>query len=118
MKEAFNYFLLMIFFYCVELLIFNLVLLASSLESVSVNFIIRTSMVILFAKVVKKYIFPDTKKFFKLFYLLAAINPILSSFLLWLISEFFVSNINYIKIAGDVITSLVLFVILKKATKN
>lgn len=118
MKEAFKYYCLIIAIYCIELALFNIALYATSLESISINFFIRGLMIILFSRMVKKYVYPDSKEFYKTFYLLAAVNPILSSFLLWLISKFVMYDINFIKIFGDVVTSLILFLVLRKTFKN
>jgi hypothetical protein len=113
MKEFIKYYLLMIACYLSELLMFNLLISVSSMDYLGINFFLRCLMVLIFAKTTQKFIFPKNKNFYKTFYLLAAINPIISSFFLWFFGELIPFNINFIKILGDIITSIIFFFSLK-----
>jgi hypothetical protein len=70
-------------------------------------------MVILTAGIVKFFVFRDSKNFFQLFFILSVINPFMSSTSLFFLFGMLGMNIIIAKIIGDILTSLILFYVLK-----
>ena len=117
MNDALKYYSLIIICYLIELYIFNFFKFSELIKPEIINFFIRFIMVIFAAVLIKIYVFPDKNNFFKIFFFLSIINPLISSISLFFLYKVFEINIMSAKIIGDILTSILLFIILKISLK-
>lgn len=113
MNDIVKYYGLIIICYLIELYFFNFFQFINFIQPEIINFLIRFIMVILTAGIVKFFVFRDSKNFFQLFFILSVINPFMSSTSLFFLFGMLGMNIILAKIIGDILTSLILFYVLK-----
>ena len=117
MNDALKYYSLIIICYIPELYLFNFFQLIEFIQPEVINFLIRFIMVFLTAGLIKFFVFRNRNNFFKLYFILSIINPILSTISLFFLFGILGINIIYAKILGDIFTSLLLFLVLKTFLK-
>ena len=87
-------------------------------EIIYLNFIVRIASCVLAAYIFKKYLFTDAKGFYKKFLIIASITPAFSTFLLVLLIQLINLDLIYLKVASDVVSSVLAFFILRVTLKN
>ena len=108
-----KYYLYISIFYTFEMMLFFF--LKSFFEDVILlNIFIRTTFVIFSSLILKRKVFHDAKYFYQGYYLIAAINPLLSSLILFVIINFFLWDILVIKFLADLATSLFSYFLIRK----
>ena len=115
MNHFFKYYSLNTIFYLSEIVIFIFIYPSWPFDIFWFNIILRFLSAILFAIFARILIFNDANNFYKKFFFLSVINPILSSGLLKLFSVIYIgTDIALLKIISDFCISIVLFYALKK----
>tara|TARA_B000000532_G_C18872345_1_gene408979 strand:- start:1236 stop:1628 length:393 start_codon:yes stop_codon:yes gene_type:complete len=104
-------------FYILELMIFFLLkdILANL---ILLNFIIRFIFVVLTSYILKNFVFKGDGYFYTIFYLIALLNPIGSSLILYILNSFILKSLLLGKFVSDVIVSLISFSIINLLNKN
>jgi len=82
------------------------------------NFIIRFIFVVLTSQILKNNVFKGGRNFYAIFYIVAFLNPIGSSFFLFILTEFVLENLLIGKFISDVIVSFLSFTIINFSNKN
>ena len=118
MNDALKYYSIIIICYIPELYLFNFFQLIEFTQPEIINFLIRFIMVLLTAGLIKFFVFRNRNNFFKLYFVLSIINPILSTISLFFLFTILGINIIYAKILGDIFTSIILFIFLKVFLKK
>lgn len=115
MKKIFIYYLINLLFYIVEIVSFTILYSIWIYDVFWLNLSIRGFLSIFFSIVTKKLIFKDSKNFYTKFFLIVMLNPLASSSILKIfIGLFGQTEIWILKIIGDLIVSLIGFLILIK----
>ena len=118
MNDALKYYSIIIICYIPELYLFNFFQLIEFTQPEIINFLIRFIMVLLTTGLIKFFVFRNRNNFFKLYFVLSIINPILSTISLFFLFAILGINIIYAKILGDIFTSIILFIFLKVFLKK
>lgn len=118
MNDALKYYCIIIICYIPELYLFNFFQLIEFTQPEIINFLIRFIMVLLTAGLIKFFVFRNRNNFFKLYFVLSIINPILSTISLFFLFTILGISIIYAKILGDIFTSIILFIFLKVFLKK
>ena len=113
MNDVLKYYSIIIICYVPELYLFNFFQLIEFIQPEVINFLIRFIMVLLTAGLIKFFVFRNRNNFFKLYFVLSIINPIISTISLFFLFTILGINIIYAKILGDIFTSIILFIFLK-----
>lgn len=113
MNDVLKYYSIIIICYVPELYLFNFFQLIEFIQPEVINFLIRFIMVLLTAGLIKFFVFRNRNNFFKLYFVLSIINPIISTISLFFLFAILGFNIIYAKILGDIFTSIILFIFLK-----
>jgi len=115
MSDLIKYYSITLVFYLLELIIFQTALSSWVYDIFWLNMLIRTILVFFFSILIKNMIFVDSKFFYVKFLGLILINPIAASSLLKLMTILYpMTLIIILKFISDLISSLVVFFILKK----
>lgn len=115
MTKIFIYYLINLLFYIVEIVSFTFLYSIWVYDVFWLNLGLRGFISIFFSIVAKKIIFKDSKNFYKKFFLIVMLNPLASSSILKIfIGLFDQTEIWILKIIGDLIVSLIGFLILIK----
>jgi len=104
-------------FYVLEMMVFFL-LKDILINLILLNFIIRFIFVVLTSYILKNNVFKGEEYFYTIFYFVAFLNPIGSSFFLYLLTSFVLESILIGKFISDVIVSLLSFSIINLSNKN
>jgi len=104
-------------FYILEIVLFFL-LKDILINFILLNFIIRFIFVTLTSYILKNNVFKGGRYFYTIFYFIAFLNPIGSSFFLYLLTNFVLENLIIGKFISDVIVSLLSFLIINFLNKN
>ncbi len=99
----------MVLFFLLKDILINFILL---------NFIIRFIFVTLTSYILKNNVFKGGRYFYTIFYFVAFLNPIGSSFFLYLLTNFVLESVIIGKFISDVIVSLLSFLIINFLNKN
>ena len=104
-------------FYILEMMIFFLLkdILANL---ILLNLIIRFIFVVLTSYILKNFVFKGDRYFYTVFYLIALLNPIGSSLVLYILTSFVLKSLLLGKFVSDVIVSLISFSIINFSNKN
>ena len=116
MSKLIKYYLLVSFFYILEIYIFW-VFQKIVLNDILLNFFVRIFFVIIFSHFLRKNIFNKVQSFYLIFYSVALLNPLISSTFIYLILNFFFENVTFAKLLADIFTSAISFSILYVANK-
>ena len=111
MSKLIKYYLLISFFYILEIYIFW-VFQKIVLNDILLNFSIRIFFVIIFSHFLRNNIFNKVQSFYLIFYSVALLNPLISSMFIYLILNFFSENVTFAKLLADIFTSVISFGIL------
>ena len=103
------YILEMILFFLLKDIFINLILL---------NFIIRFIFVTLTSYILKNNVFKGGRYFYTIFYFVAFLNPIGSSFFLYLFTNLVLESLIIGKFISDVVVSFLSFLIISFSNKN
>lgn len=115
MSEIFSYYSLNLFFYLIEIYLFKSIYMHWPYDVFFLNAGIRGILSIFFSILVRKIIFKESKNFYIKIFLIVLLNPIASSTMLKIFIELFSGiEVWVLKIMGDIIISLIAFIILKK----
>ena len=104
-------------FYIFEIIVFFL-LKDILINFILLNFTIRFIFVVLTSYFLKNYVFEGGSYFYTVFYLVAFLNPIGSSFFLFMLTSFVLENLLIGKFISDVIVSIISFSIINFINKN
>ena len=104
-------------FYILEIVLFFL-LKDILINFILLNFIIRFIFVTVTSYILKNNVFKGGRYFYTIFYFVAFLNPIGSSFFLYLLTNFVLENLIIGKFISDVIVSLLSFLIINFLNKN
>ena len=104
-------------FYILEITIFFL-LKDILINFIFLNFIIRFVFVVLTSQILKNNVFKRSSNFYAIFYIVAFLNPVGSSFFLFLLTGFVLENLLIGKFISDVIVSFLSFTIINFSNKN
>lgn len=108
-----KYYSFIIIFYIIEITLFFL--LKDFYENiVLLNISIRSIFVIFSSSILKKMVFKESRYFYHGYYFIAAINPFISSLILFVMIYFFHEGALILKFLADLITSFLSFYLLKK----
>lgn len=117
MRNLVKYYFYVLFCYSIEIVTFYFSLKYWSYDVIWLNLIVRLFFTSLFAVTVKKAIFSQSVTFYKTFFTLAALNPIFSSGALTVLVTIFLNvELLYLKLIGDLFTSLIFYIVLKKTS--
>ena len=116
MSKLIKYYLLISFFYIIEIYIFW-VFQKIVLNDILLNFSIRIFFVIISSHFLRKNIFNNVQSFYLIFYSVALLNPLISSMFIYLILNFFSENVTFAKLLADIFTSAISFGILYMANE-
>jgi hypothetical protein len=83
-------------------------------DIILLNIFIRAFFVTFSSLILKKNVFYDAEYFYQGYYLIAAINPLLSTLILVVIINFLMWDILVMKFLADLATSLFSFYLLRK----
>tara|TARA_B100001063_G_scaffold228719_1_gene240293 strand:- start:1225 stop:1515 length:291 start_codon:yes stop_codon:yes gene_type:complete len=83
-------------------------------DIILLNIFIRAFFVTFSSLILKKNVFYDSEYFYQGYYLIAAINPLLSTLILVVIINFLMWDILVMKFLADLATSLFSFYLLRK----
>ncbi len=111
MSKLIKYYLLISFFYILEIYIFW-VFQKIVLNDILLNFSIRIFFVIISSHFLRNNIFNKVQSFYLIFYSVALLNPLISSMFIYLILNFFSENVTFAKLLADIFTSAISFGIL------
>ncbi len=115
MNNFIKYYSITLVFYLLEIIIFQTAINSWIYDIFWLNMLIRTVLVFFFSIIIKNMIFIDSKFFYAKFLVLILISPIAASSLLKLLTILYpMTLIIALKFVSDLISSLVLFFILKK----
>lgn len=117
MSTFIKYYAYISLFYILEIVLFFL-LKDILINFILLNFIIRFIFVTLTSYILKNNVFKDGRYFYTIFYFIAFLNPIGSSFFLYLLTNFVLENLIIGKFISDVIVSLLSFLIINFLNKN
>ena len=115
MKDFIIYYSLTLFFYSIEVYLFNEIYQGWAYDIFWLNICLKVVFITIFSILAKELIYKDSKNFYTKFFTLVTLNPLFSSSLL---KVFLMANSGFgvliIKIISDLITSIIQFFILKK----
>lgn len=111
MSKLIKYYLLVSFFYVLEIYIFW-VFQKVVLNDILLNFFIRIFFVVILSHFLRKNIFNKIQSFYFIFYSVALLNPLISSMFIYLILNFMSENVTFAKFIADVLTSAISFSVL------
>ena len=111
MSKLIKYYLLVSFFYILEIYIFW-IFQKVVLNDILLNFFIRIFFVVILAQFLRKSIFNKIQSFYFIFYSVALLNPLISSMFIYLILNFMSENVTFAKFIADVLTSAISFSVL------
>ena len=115
MKDFIIYYSLTLFFYSIEVYLFNEIYPGWAYDVFWLNISLKVVLITIFSILAKELIYKDTKNFYTKYFTLVTLNPLFSSSLL---KVFLMANSGFgvliIKIIADLITSIIQFFILKK----
>ena len=116
MKNFLTYYSLTLFFYIIEIIGFFFIYPLWSFDIFWLNAILRLSLVLIFAVVIKKVLFEGTYNFFKKFFSLVIIIPLFTSSFLKILFIFYgdTTNIILLKLLSDIASSLILYIVLRR----
>ena len=115
MRAFLTYYLLTLAFYLVEIAVFASLYASWNYDVFWLNIAIRLFLILIFSIIVRNLIFTGTKYFYIKFSVLVLLNPLMSSSLLKILTIFFLpTGIIVLKILTDLITSLLMFFVLRK----
>ena len=118
MNKVAKYYSLIIICYLLELYIFSLLQFIKFFGPEIINFFIRFLMALFSAGLLRIFVFKEGKNFFRLYFLLSLVNPLISTALLYFLFGIIGISLLIAKIIGDVFTSLLLFYILQTMLKK
>tara|TARA_X000000368_G_scaffold389724_1_gene352416 strand:- start:2864 stop:3214 length:351 start_codon:yes stop_codon:yes gene_type:complete len=114
MKDIFIYYQIILIFYIVEIVSFTFLYAIWPYDVFWLNAFIRGFLSIFFSIIARKIIFKNSKNFYTKFFFLVLLSPIASSTILKIfIGLFDQVEIWILKIIGDMIISIISFLILK-----
>ena len=114
MRDIFIYYQINLLFYIVEIVSFTFLYTIWPYDIFWLNALIRGFLSLFFSIIVRKTIFKDSKNFYVKFFFLVLLSPIASSTVLKiLIGMFSHVEVWILKIIGDVVISIISFLILK-----
>jgi len=117
MVDLLKYYLLTLSLYVFEIFLFKTIYPSWEYDLFWLNTIVRLCFVIFFAIVIRNIIFKEADNFYLKFSILIIINPILASSVLKIFSAFYFGvEILILKFGADLISSLIIFFILKRIT--
>ena len=111
MSKLIKYYLLVSFFYILEIYIFW-IFQKVVLNDILLNFFIRIFFVVILSQFLRKNIFKEIQSFYFIFYSVALLNPLISSMFIYLILNFMSENVTFAKFIADVLTSAISFSVL------
>ena len=115
MNYLIKYYSLTIVFYLLEIALFQIALSSWVYDIFWLNIILRTVLVFFFSIIVRNTIFKDSKFFYIKFIGLILASPIAASSLLKLLTILYpMTLIIGLKIIADLITSIMVFFVIKK----
>lgn len=115
MKSFFVYYFLTLLFYLVEISLFSIFYISWRYDIFWLNITLRSLLVIIFSILIRNLIFTTIRHFYLKFFILVLFNPLLSSTILKLFTLPLLSiNVLVLKFFADLITSILIFLILKK----
>jgi hypothetical protein len=117
-NKAAKYYSLIFISYLIELYLFNFLQFIENISPEMINFLVRLFMVIFSAGLLRILVFREGKNFFKIFFFLSLVNPLISSVSLLFLFGIMKVDLIIAKIIGDVFTSLLLFYVLKILLKK
>ena len=108
-----KYYSFVIIFYIIEITLFFI--LNDFYENIILlNISIRSIFVICSSSILRKSVFKESRYFYQGYYFIAAINPFISSLILFAMIYFFNEGALILKFIADLMTSLLSFYLLKK----
>ena len=118
MSKLIKYYSIVIIFYIIEIFLFDFLKNLNEDHLGLINFILRLSMSLTAAVVIKSLAFQGKRAFYGTFLLLTLINPLLSSTLL--LGLIHTTNLYIIlaKVIADIFTSLLLYGLLRKILRD
>ena len=111
------YYSLTLIFYIFEILLFKTIYPLWDFDIFWLNALLRFTLVIFFSITVRRILFRDSNYFYLKFLILIILNPIVASFMLKGLTEFYlVADILILKFISDLVSSLIFYITLKKIT--
>lgn len=115
MIDTLKYYSITAFFYIIEIIIFNSLILIWANYVLLINFSIRIMIIFFFVITIRAKIFSQSERFYEKISFLLIINPLVSSFILSILLSLFVGQeILHLKIASDLFNSILFYILLKK----
>jgi len=118
MSKLIKYYSIVIIFYIIEIFLFDFLKNLNKDHLGLINFILRLSMSLTAAVVIKSLAFQGKRAFYGTFLLLTFINPLLSSALLLGLIHSTNLYIILAKVIADIFTSLLLYGLLRKILRD
>jgi hypothetical protein len=115
MKDLIKYYSLTLIFYAIEITIFKITHTSWVYDIFWLNLLLRTVLVFFFSIIVRNTIFKDSKFFYAKIFGLILISPVLASFVIKLLTLIYpLVSLVILKLIGDLISSILVFIILKR----